>query len=491
MATILPPPPRLPGHGASKLEVKDAERPSQIRTHLHHDLNMPVSSFPPDEGDDSPRRTYNFAPTYRGLVYRAVGHDGGEKDGGEKGKGKKAGEEGQGDAVEEAEAGEGQMEGEKEVQYKLQTMKWGLIPSWTKRAPDFSASLKTINCRAESLMSTHGMWTSMKQRKRCVVLVEGFYEWLHRGREKIPHYVKRKDGGMLCLAGLWDCVRYEGGEVVYTYTIVTRASSKQLAFLHDRMPVILEPGGEEMWRWLDPKKGWGDDVARCLKGWDGELEVFEVDRGVGKVGNDSPDFVVPVGKGKGGIEGFFGGKKGVGKKAEVKDEVGKKEVVDEVGKKEEVKDEAVKKEEEQDRNHKIKHEPTTKKEEPNEGDIKMESIEADNLDSPAHRREPPKKEEADEKEKHKPEPPKQEAPSSPTKKEEDSKQGIKREHDDNLDLKTAEPVKKEARTSASPVKREGRGLRSSTRNDRGVVTPKKGKKGEKGEQKITGFFGKK
>lgn len=87
---------------------------------------MPVSSAPPDEGDDAPRRSYNFAPTYRGLVYRAVGHDGGkegEKDGGEKGK--KAGEEeGQGGEVEEG-GEEGQKEGEKEVQYKLQTMKWG------------------------------------------------------------------------------------------------------------------------------------------------------------------------------------------------------------------------------------------------------------------------------------------------------------------------------------------------------------------------------
>ncbi|OAF60309.1 hypothetical protein VC83_03069 [Pseudogymnoascus destructans] len=296
-------------------------RPSQVRTHLRTDLNMPVSSAPPDEGDDAPRRTYNFAPTYRGLVYRAAGHDGGkegEKDGGEKDGGEKDGGEKDGGEKDGGEKGKQGVveegEGEKEVQYKLQTMKWGLIPSWTKRAPDFSASLKTINCRAESLMSTHGMWTSMKQRKRCVVLVEGFYEWLHRGRDKIPHYVKRKDGGMLCLAGLWDRVKYEGGEAVYTYTIVTRASSRQLSFLHDRMPVMLEPGGEEMWRWLDPKRGWVDGVAGCLRGWEGEvegaLEVFEVDRGVGKVGNDSADFVVPVGKGKGGLRVSLGGRRG-------------------------------------------------------------------------------------------------------------------------------------------------------------------------------------
>ncbi|KFY84935.1 hypothetical protein V500_08864 [Pseudogymnoascus sp. VKM F-4518 (FW-2643)] len=455
---------------------------------------MPVSSSPPDEGDDAPRRTYNFAPTYRGVVYRADVPDwGGGKekhsDAGKGGKEKgKDGEEGEGEVGEgEGEQGNAGEEGEKGIQYKLQTMKWGLIPSWTKRAPDFSASLKTINCRAESLMSSHGMWTSMKQRKRCVVLVEGFYEWLHRGREKVPHYVKRRDGGMMCLAGLWDCVKYDGqGEKVYTYTIVTKSSNKQLAFLHDRMPVLLEPGGEEMWRWLDPDRGWGDDVASVLKGWEGELEVYEVDRGVGKVGNDGPEFVVPVGKGKGKIEGFFGGKKEVGKKEEdAKDELPKKEEVrDEVGKKEEVKDEGIKKEEGQDRKHNLRNERTTKKEEPNEGDFKMESIENDGTDSKHghHQTETPKDEEADEKEKYKTETPKKERPSSPVKKEE-GKQGVKREHDDNVDL--SEPMKKAMRTSTSPMK-----TRSAIKNDRGVVVPK-AKKGEKGEQKITGFFGKK
>lgn len=353
----------------------------------------------------------------------------------------------------------------------------------------------------------------MKQRKRCVVLVEGFYEWLHRGREKVPHYVKRKDGGMMCLAGLWDCVRYPGeggkeGEKVYTYTIVTKSSNKQLAFLHDRMPVLLQPGGEEMWRWLDPGRGWGDDVAQCLKGWEGELEVFEVDRGVGKVGNDSPEFVVSVGKGKGKIEGFFGGRKGERGKKE--GEGKKEEVKGERGKKEEVKDEGIKKEEDQDRKHNLRNEPTTKKEEPNEGDIKMESIENDEAnEKEEHKTETPNKEEeagetSKKEEAHEQKPKKEGPDSKPTKHEPDSKgenkQGIKREHDDSLFFDRAEPVKKATRTSASPVKAKeslspskagpGRGLRSSTRNDRGVVVPKKGKK-EKGEQKITGFFGKK
>lgn len=56
------------------------------------------------------------------------------------------------------------------------------------------------------------MWTTMKQRKRCIVLCQGFYEWLKKNddKEKIPHFVKRKDDQLMCFAGLWDVAKYEG-----------------------------------------------------------------------------------------------------------------------------------------------------------------------------------------------------------------------------------------------------------------------------------------
>lgn len=88
----------------------------------------------------------------------------------------------------------------------------GLIPSWTKRNPDYGSMMKTINCRDDSLVENRGLWNSMKHRKRCIIVAQGFYEWLKKnnGKEKIPHFVKRKDGQLMCFAGLWDCVKFEG-----------------------------------------------------------------------------------------------------------------------------------------------------------------------------------------------------------------------------------------------------------------------------------------
>jgi putative SOS response-associated peptidase YedK len=192
-------------------------------------------------------------------------------------------------------------------------MKWGLVPFWTKRNPDYSSVMKTINCRDDSLAQNGGMWNTMKARKRCLVIAQGFYEWLKVGpKEKVPHFVKRKDGKLMCLAGLWDCVRYEEGEREgernYTYTIITTDSNAQLKFLHDRMPVILDPGSEKMRIWLDPERyEWSKELQGVLKPYDGELEVYPVSKEVGKVGNDSPSFIIPVAsrENKGNIANFF------------------------------------------------------------------------------------------------------------------------------------------------------------------------------------------
>lgn len=72
--------------------------------------------------------------------------------------------------------------------------------------------MKTINCRDDSLVEDRGMWTTMKKKKRCIVVAQGFYEWLKKNgsKEKIPHFTKRKDGQLMCFAGLWDCVQFEG-----------------------------------------------------------------------------------------------------------------------------------------------------------------------------------------------------------------------------------------------------------------------------------------
>ncbi|KAG9248613.1 hypothetical protein BJ878DRAFT_487566 [Calycina marina] len=281
-----------------------ALRPSQVRSRLVDESNMPVYDAPEDEGEDAPRQSYNFAPGYRGIVYRAETLDTGAGP-----SPFQADTEDASAAIETSEATAGEHDDSGEVQYKLQTMKWGLVPFWTKRNPDYGSLMKTINCRDDSLFENRGMWTTMKQRKRCIVVAQGFYEWMNKGKQKVPHYIKRKDGQLMCAAGLWDCVQYEGeGKKLYTYTIITTLSNKQLNFLHDRMPVILDNGSDDLKTWLDPKRHtWSKELQSLLKSFEGELEIYPVSRDVGKVGNNSPNFIIPVAssENKSNIANFF------------------------------------------------------------------------------------------------------------------------------------------------------------------------------------------
>lgn len=109
------------------------------------------------------------------------------------------------------------------------------------------------------------------------------------------------------------------------------------------MPVILEPASEQMRTWLDPSRyEWSKDLQNTLKPFDGELEVYPVSKEVGKVGNNSHSFIIPIAsrENKSNIANFFANaqaKKDSPKKdIEVKKEVNSSQVketktVEEVG----------------------------------------------------------------------------------------------------------------------------------------------------------------
>lgn len=295
----------------------------------------------PDDDENAYRETFNFPPGAYGLVYRAEVPDSGVRDAQDQNVPptgspiEETDEQTTGgneelvskDHANDAQPKDSQIQPTK-FKYELKAMKWGLIPFWTKRSPDYSSMLRTINCRDDSLIENKGMWNTMKQRKRCIVIAQGFYEWLKKdpsGKQKIPHFVKRKDGNLMCFAGLWDCVKYEDSEEkLYTYAVITTDSNKQLNFLHDRMPVILNAGSEEMRTWLDPTRNtWSKELQSLLKPFEGELECYPVDQAVGKVGNNSANFIIPVDstENKKNIANFFGN-------AAAKKAIPKKEPVD-------------------------------------------------------------------------------------------------------------------------------------------------------------------
>lgn len=91
------------------------------------------------------------------------------------------------------------------------------------------------------------------------------------------------------------------------------------------MPVIMDYGSEEMRTWLDPsRKTWSKELQSILKPYEGELECYPVSKEVGKVGNNSPDFIIPVNskENKSNIANFFANANAKAKEVSPKKEPG-------------------------------------------------------------------------------------------------------------------------------------------------------------------------
>jgi putative SOS response-associated peptidase YedK len=143
---------------------------------------------------------------------------------------------------------------------EIRLYRWGLIPYWVK---DLKSAMeirtKTFNARAESLAEKPSFRNSLKG-KRCLVPVNGFYEWQTMEKLKIPYYITLKGHPIIVLAGLYDhWNNQETGEIIHTFTIVTTRANPMMEEIHNlkkRMPVILSPENEKVWLNLlaDPEK---------------------------------------------------------------------------------------------------------------------------------------------------------------------------------------------------------------------------------------------
>jgi putative SOS response-associated peptidase YedK len=202
----------------------------------------------------------------------------------------------------------------------IQYMKWGLIPSFSKEQKMMGS---TFNCRDDTMTQAKSLWSGVKQRQRCLVLAEGYYEWQKKKDASVPHYVKRKDGNLMCFAGMWD-FNNKGEREIFSFTVITTHAAKGIEWLHDRMPVIVDPlkSGQLLKEWLDPELKWNDNVdelKKFLVPYDpAELEIYQVSSDIGKIHNNYASLNKPL---KGTITNLFGKVKKDKKNVEVKDEV--------------------------------------------------------------------------------------------------------------------------------------------------------------------------
>jgi putative SOS response-associated peptidase YedK len=174
---------------------------------------------------------------------------------------------------------------------RIDMLRWGLIPSWSK---DMSVASKLINARGETVAQKPSFRDAYQER-RCLIPVDGFYEWRKEGDIKQPFRIGFRGGKPFVFAGLWEFWTVpEGadnaGETIETYTIVTTDANDRLAPIHRRMPVIVDPADFDRWLTGDPAEA--ANVIRAFPPDD--MAFYRVSTRVNNVRNDDEDCIAPL-----------------------------------------------------------------------------------------------------------------------------------------------------------------------------------------------------
>lgn len=141
--------------------------------------------------------------------------------------------------------------------------RWGLVPAWAR---DLNTGYRMINARAEGLLKSRAYGPLVRrQQHRCLIIADGFYEWMKAEKPKQPKQPVRftVDGGEpFAFAGLATTREWEGAPLT-SCTIVTTAANEVVEPVHDRMPVIF-PGAEAEAAWLGGELTPEEAVSLCV-----------------------------------------------------------------------------------------------------------------------------------------------------------------------------------------------------------------------------------
>jgi putative SOS response-associated peptidase YedK len=138
---------------------------------------------------------------------------------------------------------------------ELATGQFGLVPTWVKSASDAKLrSTKLVNARCEIVTTSNNFREAWLGARRCIVPMQSFQEDDFRGGKAVPTRITRVDGKPMGVAGLWECWKGAGGEVIVSFCLLT-VNANSHALMHrygqpgseKRMPAILNEGAYSAW----------------------------------------------------------------------------------------------------------------------------------------------------------------------------------------------------------------------------------------------------
>ena len=141
-----------------------------------------------------------------------------------------------------------------------------------------------INVRSETAPA-RGPFRGDPDTRRVLVLADGFIEWRREGKQSVPMLIARRDRMAMAFAGL--AARSQSSPAEIAAVILTKAADPEVAPVHDRMPLILDPKAAA--QWLDASRTDGSLLKDLLRPLGADvLSMREISERVNRVEHDDP-----------------------------------------------------------------------------------------------------------------------------------------------------------------------------------------------------------
>jgi putative SOS response-associated peptidase YedK len=169
---------------------------------------------------------------------------------------------------------------------RIGLLRWGFPPAW-KDEPGTGF----VNARAESV-TTKPSFREAFSRRRCLVPVDGFYEWKRADGARQPFWIHPSGSGLLSFAGIWETWRRPGVEPRHGFAILTTDANAEVRRVHDRMPVVIP--AEARARWLDRATPAAELARLLVPTPDGTFDLRPVSSRVNRTDEDDAGLIAPV-----------------------------------------------------------------------------------------------------------------------------------------------------------------------------------------------------
>ena len=147
-----------------------------------------------------------------------------------------------------------------------------------------------INSRIETI-NEKLLFKESFTRRKCVIPINGYYEWKNNGNQKIPYFIQLGDGELIYLAGIWR-KELKGDKKVRVFSIITCNADSKIKHIHNRMPIILNLN--EAFGYMDNERS--DQIIndKIKSDSDIDLKFHEVSKYVNNPHNNDYKCVEPI-----------------------------------------------------------------------------------------------------------------------------------------------------------------------------------------------------